>query len=79
MPFLFPRSLVCAAPSTQGHMEAAAIIGGIYYWGQGVAVDHKRALAAYKIGVEGGDWILGGLLVVLVAVLVKAVCWACWG
>ena len=55
MPFLFPRSLACAAPSTQGHVEAAGIIGSIYYWGQGVAVDYKRAMAAYKIGAEGGD------------------------
>ena len=30
-------------------------IGGIYYCGQGVAVDYPRALAAYKIGAEGGD------------------------
>ena len=55
MPFLLPRSLVCTAPSTQGHIEAAATIGCIYYWGQGVAVDYVRALAAYKIGAEGGN------------------------
>ena len=55
MPFLVPRSLVCTAPSTQGHIEAAGFIGCIYYWGQGVAVDYKRALAAYKIGAEGGN------------------------
>ena len=55
MPFLLPCSLVRTAPSTQGHIEAAGIIGCIYYWGQGVAVDYKRALAAYKIGAEGGD------------------------
>ena len=54
MPFLLPRSLVCTAPSTQGHIRAAATIGCIYYWGQGVAVDYERALAAYKIGAEGG-------------------------
>ena len=55
MSFLLPRSLVCTAPSTQGHIEAAATIGCIYYWGQGVAVDYARALAAYKIGAEAGD------------------------
>ena len=66
MPFLLPRSLVCTAPSTQGHVEAAALFGGIYYWGQGVAVDYKRAMAANKIGAEGGDAVsqfqLGGML-----------------
>ena len=55
MPFLCPRSLVCTAPSTQGHIEAAGLIGTIYNFGQGVAVDYKRALAACKIGAEGGD------------------------
>ena len=55
MPFLLPRSLVCTAPSTQGHVKAAEFIGSIYYWGQGVAVDYPRALAAYKTGAEGGD------------------------
>ena len=55
MPFLFPRSLVCTAPSTQGHIEAAELIGSIYYWGQGVAVDYKRAMAGYKIGAEAGN------------------------
>ena len=34
---------------------AALFTGGIYFWGQGVAVDYKRALAAYKIGAEGGN------------------------
>ena len=29
--------------------------GYIYYWGQGVAVDYKRALAAYKLGAKGGN------------------------
>ena len=55
MPFLLPYSLVCTAPSTQGHVEAAATIGGIYGWGQGVAVDCERALAAYKTAAEGGN------------------------
>ena len=55
MPFLFPRSLVCTAPSTQGHLNAAVIIGEIYNRGQGVAIDYKRAMAAYKIGAEGGS------------------------
>ena len=39
----------------QGHFDAAGAIGDIYYWGKGVAVDHVRAMAAYKIGAEGGD------------------------
>ena len=55
MPFLLPRSLVCTRPSTQGHIKAAGLTGSIYYWGQGVAVDYKRAMAAYKIAAEGGD------------------------
>ena len=55
MPFLFLRSLVCTAPSTQGHIEAAGFIGSIYSLGQGVVVDYKRAMAAYKIGAEGGN------------------------
>ena len=54
MPFCF-RSLICTAPSTQGHVEAAWLIGIIYYFAQGVAVDYKRALAATKIGAEGGN------------------------
>ena len=63
---MLPRSLVCTAPSTQGHIEAAGFIGGVFFFGQGVAVDYKRALAAYKIGAEGGDancqYQLGGML-----------------
>ena len=66
MPFLLPRSLVCTAPPTQGHVEAARFIGGIYIWGQGASVDYARALAAYKIGAEGGNAIcqnqLGNML-----------------
>ena len=31
------------------------LIGAIYTWGQGVAVDYKRAMAAYKIAAEEGD------------------------
>ena len=55
MPFLLLRSLIRAAPSTQGHVEAAAGVGCIYFFGQGVAVDCKRALAAYKTGAQGGN------------------------
>ena len=53
-------------PSTQGHVNAAVQIGGIYDYGQGVAVDYERAMAAYKIGAEGGNAIcqcqLGSML-----------------
>ena len=35
--------------------EAAKTIGSIYFWGQGAAIDYPRALAAYKVGAEGGD------------------------
>jgi len=38
----------------QGHVEAADLIGSIYFWGQGVAVDYARAIAAYKVAAEGG-------------------------
>ena len=55
MPLLLPRSLVCTAPSTQGRIRAAALIGSIYRYGQGVAVDYARAMAAYKIGAEAGE------------------------
>jgi TPR repeat protein len=41
--------------SHQGHIGAAALVGGIYGWGQGVAVDYARSMAAYKVGAEGGD------------------------
>ena len=27
----------------------------MYYWGQGVAIDYPRAMAAYKIAAEAGD------------------------
>jgi TPR repeat protein len=39
----------------QGHIKAALSVGSTYYWGQGVAVDYPRAMAAYKVGAEGGD------------------------
>ena len=49
----------------QGHIEAALCVGTIYYWGQGVAVDYPRAMAAYKVGAEGGDavcqWQVGSM------------------
>ena len=38
----------------QGHLEAAAHLAGVYYWGQGVAVDYPRAMAAYKVSAEAG-------------------------
>ena len=31
------------------------LIGCIYYWGQGAAVDYPRAFAAYKVGANGGN------------------------
>jgi len=41
------------------------LVGGIYFWGQGVAVDYPRAMAAYKVGAEGGDahcqWQVGSM------------------
>ena len=39
----------------QGHLEAAAHLAGVYFWGQGVARNYLRAMAAYKVGAEGGD------------------------
>ena len=49
----------------QGHIKAAAHLGCIYYWGQGVAIDYSRAMAAYKVGAEGGDagcqWEVGSM------------------
>ena len=38
----------------QGHIKAAEFLGGIYFWGQGVAIDYERAMAAYKIAAEAG-------------------------
>ena len=42
-------------PVWQGHLGAAEAIGCIYYWGQGAAIDYPRAMAAYKVGAEGGN------------------------
>ena len=39
----------------QGHLDAAEAIGDIYYWGKGVTIDYARAMAAYKVGAEGGN------------------------
>ena len=39
----------------QGNILAASLIGDIYFWGKGVAKDDERAMAAYKVGAEGGD------------------------
>ena len=50
-----PTSSHDGALPPQGHIGAAASIGDIYYWGKGVAIDYVRAMAAYKIGAEGGD------------------------
>ena len=36
-------------------MEAASFVGNVYDWGQGVAVDYPRSMAAYKVGAEGGN------------------------
>ena len=41
--------------SHQGHLKAARQLGTIYYAGYGVAADHRRAMAAFKVGAEGGD------------------------
>jgi len=41
--------------SHQGHIRAAAGVGVIYYAGHGVAVDYPRAMAAFKVGAEGGN------------------------
>ena len=53
------------ATSHQGHIKAAEFVGCIYYWGQGVAVNYPRAMAAYKVGAEGGDatsqWMVGAM------------------
>ena len=58
LPFTHVCPLAC-----QGHLEAAAHLGCIYYWGQGAAIDYSRAMAAYKVGAEGGDalcqWMVG--------------------
>ena len=42
-------------PVWQGHIGAAHAIGAIYNWGQGASIDYPRAMAAYKVGAEGGD------------------------
>ena len=47
-------ALACRLVPPQGHMDATVFVGGIYDWGQGVAVDYPRAMAAYKVGGEGG-------------------------
>ena len=50
--------IICLTPSLhpcQGHIKAARAIADLYYWGKGVAIDFPRAMAAYKVGAEGGD------------------------
>ena len=42
-------------PYRQGHIKAAEVIGSIYMCGQGVTINYPRAMAAYKVGAEGGD------------------------
>ena len=39
----------------QGHILAALGVGSNYYWGQGMAINYPRAMAAYKVGAEGGN------------------------
>ena len=41
-------------PPPQGHLGAAVAIA-FYYCGHGVAVDYARAMAAFKVGAEGGE------------------------
>ena len=36
-------------------MYATTTISCIYYFGQGVAKDYERAMAAYKVAAEAGD------------------------
>ena len=38
----------------QGHIQAAEFVGSLYFWGQAVAVDYKRAMVAYTVGAEAG-------------------------
>ena len=47
---------ICAhSTPPQGHIKAAALVGGIYYNGQGVAIDYLRSRTAYKVAAEGGQ------------------------
>ena len=34
---------------------AAELLGSLYLWGQGVAIDYARAMAVYQVGAEAGD------------------------
>ena len=38
----------------QGHAKAGRCVGSIYCWGQGVPIDHSKAMAAYEVGAAGG-------------------------
>ena len=57
----------CVVPSArrQGLNKAARAVGGIYHWGQGAPIDYPRAMAAYKVGAEGGhagsQWMVGSM------------------
>ena len=54
---MVPRGLrthLLTPPVCQGHLGAAHAIGCIYFWGHGAAIDYPRAMAAYKVGAEGG-------------------------
>ena len=48
-------SFAMSLASHQGHIRAAMHVGNIYSTGGGVAIDPRRAMAAYKVGAEGGD------------------------
>ena len=54
------RHLAC-----QGHLKAAVHLGCAYLWGQGVAIDYSRAMAAFQVGAEGGNagcqWQVGSM------------------
>ena len=50
-----PRRPLTVQHRSQGHLDATQEIGDLYHHGRGgVAKDSARALAAYKIGAEGG-------------------------
>ena len=48
-------SFATSLASRQGHIDAAAHVGVIYYAGQGAPVDHPRAMTSFKVAAEGDD------------------------
>ena len=50
-----PLALRAPSLTWQGHVLAGATVANIHFWGQGVAIDYPRAMAAYKFAADRLD------------------------